>query len=458
MYTVDAASADSETSSSALSSVSRDGTLSFDDACEGGWGAGEGWGEDGDGALGFEDDDRLLYSAANLRARGAARRDPGVRKLIELFYRTCVIDSASCHVVRGVARYDWVKLQLLVFKALRPACDWDEAAARATIEQDRRRSGGDDVISRDAFANSLAELVDAWAVGTSGDEYRSFLRTLFLRVTKPSARASRGDDEGVARISVDEADGAVTDDDSARRLDGSPLANARALRFTTDFSTVARGPGGDASPSAKTRLRFRHLRPLHDVRACDERPSPDDADTSGCVDCLMDAMISAAAAAAGARSPDRRHGASTARELATEDAAAAAAARAQASERRHAAVQAAAAAPAREQQECRHMFRNVATPEPRVGRRTSLRATARPLSSPTSKAELYAQRRRALSPAARTLAAVHGDDGGARPMIAMFDRSAMGSTMEVRLPTIGGGFSGAMGQRLALPARVVART
>ena len=337
--------------------------------------------------------------------------------------------------------------------------DRDEAAARATVEQDWRRAvaeqprrpsapadegervgsdGNGDVIFHEAFAESLSELVDVWAVGTSGEEYKSFLRTLFLRVTRPAER-TEGEEGGGGEAGVWR--------DPARRVSAGGAVGADAA---------------DGGPANR-----RPMRPLRDVRSCDERPSPDDVD-DGCVDGLLDAL--SAAAAADMRSRGRRHSAfapirdpaaadvraaaaraQAAAQLAAADAAAASAAAAAqrdaeaaapaaqtAAEAAAAAAVAAAAAAA--EQKCAAASRD--------GRRASLKGSSRRLSNPAVRAEV--QRRRSSSQPSQVMM-LHGDEDGAGPTIAMFDRPATGSTREVRLPSFGGGFAGAMGQRLALP-------
>ena len=336
--------------------------------------------------------------------------------------------------------------------------DRGEAAARATVEQDWRRAvaeqprrpsapadegervGGDgngDVIFHEAFAESLSELVDVWAVGTSGEEYKSFLRTLFLRITRPAER-TEGEEGGEGEAGVWR--------DSARRVSAGGAVGADAA---------------DGGPANR-----RPMRPLRDVRSCDERPSPDDVD-DGCVDGLLDAL--SAAAAADMRSRGRRHSAfapirdpaaadvraaaaraQAAAQLAAADAAAASAAAAAqtaaeaaapaAQTPAEAAAAAVAAAAAAAEQQCAAASRG--------GRRASLKGSPRRLLNPVVRAEMQRRRSSSQPPQVMTL---HGDEDGAGPTIAMFDRPATGSTREVRLPSFGGGFAGAMGQRLALP-------
>ena len=442
-----------------------------------------------------EEGDRSLYSQANLRARTAARRDPGVRKLIELFYQTCVIDAstnASARLVHDVARYRWVELHLRMLKALLTARDWDEvrssriyrgrrmvpsqlaepderdralrrpgqAAARATVEQDWRRaiaeqprrpsaptgkgereSGDGNVISREAFVESLSELVDVWAVGTSGDEYQSFLRTLFLRITWPTERTEGGAGSAAA------------------------MGRGGVRRNSARRGGAGRAGGDDVDAADGGPANRRPMRPLRHVQSSDERPSSDDADEDGCVDGLLGALSTveatdmrsrgrrrnalapirdpAAADAAVAAAPAK----ATAQLAAADAAAAPGTATAQAVAKVAAAVAAAAAAAAAATAAAEQQ-RAAAS---RDGRRVSLKGEARRLSNPAVRNEM--ERRRPSSQPTQNMT-LHGDEDGVGPTIAMFDRPATGSTRQVRLPSFSRGFAGAIGQRLTLPALI----
>ena len=240
----------------------------------------------------------------------------------------------------------------------------DEAAARATVEQDWRsavaeqpwrpsaptgkgeREGGDglpyksDVISREAFVESLSELVDAWAVGTSGDEYQSFLRTLFLNITWQAERT-----EGGAGGAAAMEQGGVRRDSARRggagveRRGGAGGATAmqrgRVRRNSARRSGAGRA-GGDAEAADGGPANRRPMRPLPEVRSSDEQPSPEDADEGGYVGRLLGLLIRDPVAADAAAAAARAHSAA---QLAAADAAAAAEAAAS-----QAAAEAAAAA------------------------------------------------------------------------------------------------------------------
>ena len=131
--------------------------------------------------------DRSMYTKDSLQARARARDDSTLRHWLRVFWQT----FGDAVTAEGVAQSDWVDVHVSMCKALLLPMEFHLTEAKASIHRDWLRAmeivtqESDSRMPQEVFDASLFELCDIWSVGTSVEEYREFLRCLYVRITAP---------------------------------------------------------------------------------------------------------------------------------------------------------------------------------------------------------------------------------------------------------------------------------
>ena len=109
--------------------------------------------------------------------RAALRKDARVLNVLELFWNVYAKDSYGM-VTREEYLRVHVKLALVLIPDITP-----EEAYKAGEDDWAADAKGASTMSKDGLFDCLFELSDMWCSGIDGDEYATFLRKLFRRVT-----------------------------------------------------------------------------------------------------------------------------------------------------------------------------------------------------------------------------------------------------------------------------------
>uniref|UniRef100_K3X5K8 Uncharacterized protein n=1 Tax=Globisporangium ultimum (strain ATCC 200006 / CBS 805.95 / DAOM BR144) TaxID=431595 RepID=K3X5K8_GLOUD len=121
------------------------------------------------------------YTEENLRKRQKLIGDHKVIAAITRFWDTFP------NIRQGqtaIEQRDYIDVFMKFYKALVAPHEFSIGEARKIVERDWARDvGGCDVMSKALFFRSLFEVADIWTTGISAEEYSSFLKKLFDRVT-----------------------------------------------------------------------------------------------------------------------------------------------------------------------------------------------------------------------------------------------------------------------------------
>ncbi|KAE8972835.1 hypothetical protein PR003_g27682 [Phytophthora rubi] len=122
-----------------------------------------------------------LYSEENLKKRQKLLEDPLVLEAIERFWETfpCIRRGGDTIPV-----HDYIDVFMKFYKALVAPSEFSIGEARCIVEKDWARDSIDgENMSKLLFFGSLFEVADIWTIDISAEEYASFLRKLYERVT-----------------------------------------------------------------------------------------------------------------------------------------------------------------------------------------------------------------------------------------------------------------------------------
>ncbi|EGZ07905.1 hypothetical protein PHYSODRAFT_527229 [Phytophthora sojae] len=124
---------------------------------------------------------QALYTEENLKRRQKLMEDPSVLESIERFWETfpCIrrgMDTIPMH--------EYVDVFMKFYKALVAPSEFSIGEARCIVEKDWGRDSIDgENMSKTLFFGSLFEVADIWTIDISAEEYASFLKKLYERVT-----------------------------------------------------------------------------------------------------------------------------------------------------------------------------------------------------------------------------------------------------------------------------------
>jgi hypothetical protein len=122
------------------------------------------------------------YTSDALRRRKRLRQDPGVVEWLHQFFSLFQKDTAGC-----ASKEEVISVQVRMAKALFSPQDWNEAEAVSLAHFDwKREMGGAECMTRNAFCDSLFEVVDLWTTGISVEEYQVSLRVYCCLYTAAS--------------------------------------------------------------------------------------------------------------------------------------------------------------------------------------------------------------------------------------------------------------------------------
>ncbi|KAE8895688.1 hypothetical protein PF005_g10046 [Phytophthora fragariae] len=122
-----------------------------------------------------------LYSEENLKKRQKLLEDPLVLEAIVRFWETfpCIRRGGDTIPV-----HDYIDVFMKFYKALVAPSEFSIGEARCIVEKDWARDSIDgENMSKLLFFGSLFEVADIWTIDISAEEYASFLRKLYERVT-----------------------------------------------------------------------------------------------------------------------------------------------------------------------------------------------------------------------------------------------------------------------------------
>lgn len=193
------------------------------------------------GVDGFEE----VESLESISTRFKLRRSPHVREALQEFWQAALRSMQSGGEDRADATHvDQTGYALLFERIYRTLLEeYDEDEMHSTIEDDwENDSGGEAMLSREAFCDAIFELCDCWAPEHDELGYARFIHALYVQCTDEHPSHVEGE-TGLRRYIWREG---LNEFDEARRLEQQARVRIRTVPVDTSFA--ARGTAKEDTP------------------------------------------------------------------------------------------------------------------------------------------------------------------------------------------------------------------